>query len=253
VLKEGLCEAIAPKEQILEACRFASTAGEALVGLDDYVARMKEGQEHIFYLTGDNARTLAGSPQLEGFRKRGVEVLLFSDHVDDFWVNVVHEYKGKPLLSVTRSSAELDKIATVADASKESEIKEIPTEPLIAVLKKIYGEQVKDVRATHKLSKSAVCLAVDQGAMDIRFERFLREQKQLASTYAKILEINPDHAVIRSLAERVKDGAGDDDVTIRDVAWVLLDQAKILEGEEITDPAGFSERINNLLTRGLAA
>jgi molecular chaperone HtpG len=126
-------------------------------------------------------------------------------------------------------------------------------EPLIEILKKIYGEQVKDVRVTHKLSSSAVCLAVDQGAMDIRLERFLREQKQLATTYAKILEINPAHAVIRSLASRVKGGAGETDATLRDIALLLLDQAKILEGEEISDPAGFSERINGFLTRGLAA
>jgi molecular chaperone HtpG len=253
VLKEGLCEGVAPKEQILEACRFASTAGDALVSLDDYIARMKEGQEHIFYLTGDNAAHLATSPQLEGFRKRGVEVLLFSDHVDDFWVNVVHEYKGKPLLSVTRSNTELDKITLPASEAEKPKSEDDHSEALIAVLKKIYGDQVKDVRVTHKLARSAVCLAVEQGAMDIRFERFLREQKQLASTYAKILEINPDHAIIRSLARKIGEGASENDATVRDIALVLLDQAKIIEGEEITDPTGFSERINSLLTKGLAA
>jgi len=253
VLKEGLCEAIAPKEQILEACRFASTVGGTLVSLDEYIARMKEGQEHIFYLSGDNAELLARNPQLEGFKKRGAEVLLFTDHVDDFWVNVVHEYKGKKFLSVTRSNAELDKIAVENKEEKKPDGQEARTEPLIAVLKTIYGEQVKDVRVTHKLASAAVCLAVDQGAMDIRLERFLREQKQLAATYAKILEINPDHAVIRSLARRIEAGSTADDATVRDIALVLLDQAKILEGEEVSDPAGFSERINSFLAKGLAA
>lgn len=253
VLKEGLCEAIAPKEQILEACRFASTYSEGLVSLDDYISRMKEGQEHIFYLVGDNAELLARSPQLEGFKKRGVEVLLFSDHVDDFWVNVVPNYKGKPFLSVTRSNTELDKIAGEIKDEAKSQGEETKSEPLIAVLKKIYGEKVKDVRVTHKLSGSAVCLAVEQGAMDIRLERFLREQKQLATTYAKILEINPEHEVIRSLSKRVEGGATEADPTISDIALLLLDQAKILEGEEISDPAGFSQRINHFLAKGLAA
>ena len=253
VLKEGLCEAIAPKEQILEACRFASSAGEGLVSLDSYIERMKEGQEHIFYLTGDNAELLARSPQLEGFRKRGVEVLLFSDHVDDFWVNVVKDYKGKPLMSVTRSNAELDKIAPAENEDKKPTEDNAQMEPLIAVLRSVYGEQVKDVRVTHKLASSAVCLAVEQGAMDIRLERFLREQKQLSATYAKILEINPAHAVIASLARKVEAGANEKDATVRDIALLLLDQAKILEGEEIADPAGFSERINGFLARGLAA
>jgi len=253
VLKEGLCEAIAPKEQILEACRFRSTAGDALVGMDEYVARMKEGQEHIFYLTGDNPELLARNPQLEGFKERGVEVLLFTDHVDDFWVSAVHEYKGKPLLSVTRSNAELDNIAGAEKEEKKSGEPPVQTDALIAALKKIYGEQVKDVRITHKLTSAAVCLAVDQGAMDIRLERFLREQKQLATTYAKILEINPQHPIIHMLAQRVSATDGEGDATVRDTAFLLLDQAKILEGEEITDPAAFSERINSILTKSLAA
>jgi molecular chaperone HtpG len=252
VLKEGLCEPIAPKEQILEACRFHSTHGEGMTSLDDYISRMKPGQEQIFYLAGERIEALRKSPQIEGFMKRGVEVLLFCDHVDDFWVNVVHEYKGKPLMSATRSSAALDKLG---DASQEKqETSEAPKESmdaLIAVLKEIYGSSVKDVRITHKLAKSAVCLAVEDGAMDIRLERFLREQKQLSQTYAKILEINPDHAVIRSLARKVAGGAGKDDSVLRDSALLLLDQAKILEGEEVTDLAAFSERMNHFLSNSL--
>lgn len=257
VLKEGLCEAMSPKEAILEACRFYSTADEKLVSLDEYIARMKPSQEHIFYLTGDNIESLKRSPQLEGFKKRGVEVLLLADHVDDFWVNVVHEYKGKPLLSVTRSNEELDKISGEDTKKEEKKQKEKEAEsniePLIAVLKKIYGSEVKNVRATHKLAESAVCLAVDEGAMDIRLERFLREQKQLATTYSKILEINPEHQVIQYLAAKVAGGASETDSLLSDIAFLLLDQAKIMQGEEITDPTLFSKRINKFLTQGLAA
>jgi molecular chaperone HtpG len=254
VLKEGLCEPIAPKEQILEACRFYSTYGEGMTSLDDYISRMKPGQEQIFYLAGERIESLRKSPQIEGFHERGVEVLLFCDHVDDFWVNVVHEYKGKPLMSATRSSAALDKLGESPD--KKAEEKEAPKEnvdALITVLKEIYGTAVKDVRSTHKLSKSAVCLAVEDGAMDIRLERFLRDQKQLATTYAKILEINPEHAVIRSLAQKVAGGAGKEDPVLQDTALLLLDQAKILEGEEVSDLAAFSERMNQFLAKGLAA
>jgi molecular chaperone HtpG len=256
VLKEGLCEAIAPKEEILSICRFNNTASDTLTSLDEYIARMKQGQDNIFYLTGDRAELLAKSPQLEGFKERGIEVLLFTDHVDDFWVNVVQEYKGKAFKSVTRSNIDIDKIGSTKDAKeqeKENAVEKTEIEPLIAVLKKIYGAQVKDVRITHKLAESAVCLGVEDGAMDIRFERFLREQKQLATTYAKILEINPEHTIIQLLARKVASGADDTDTALRDTAFILFDQAKIMEGEEVLDPAEFSRRINGFLTRSLVA
>lgn len=255
VLKEGLCEATSPKEQILTACRFYSTHGDGLVSLDEYIARMKSAQEHIFYLTGDNLEAMKKSPQLEGFKKRGVEVLLLADHVDDFWVNVVPDFKGKPLMSVTRSNEELDKIEGEAapEEKSQNEAQKADMAPLIEVLKTVYGEEVKNVRVTHKLDESAVCLAVDQGAMDIRLERFLREQKQLSTTYSKILEINPEHEVIRHLAEKVAAGATAEDANLRDIAFVLLDQAKIAQGEEIADPASFALRINRFLARSFAA
>ncbi len=254
-LKEGLCEAMAPKEQLLEVCRFNSSTQADLVSLDSYVGRMKKGQEHIFYLTGDKLEVMANSPQLEGFSKRGVEVLLLTDQVDDFWVNVVGEYKGKPMKSVTRSNVELDTIETTTPAKDDAKDESAKPEltPLLEVLKKIYGAQVKDVRATHKLTESAVCLAVEEGAMDIRFERFMREQKQLGATYAKILEVNATHPIIRSLAQKVANGAGEKDATLQDIAFLLLDQARILEGEEVSDPAAFSKRINSFLAKSLVA
>lgn len=252
VLKEGLCEAIAPKEEILEVCRFHSTNGAGLVSLADYLGRMKERQEHIFYLTGDRLDQMRNSPQVEGFKNRGIEVLLLSDHVDDFWVNVVHEYKGKSFKSVTRSNIELDNIGE-EKKPENKEAEKTTMDPLIAALKTIYGTQVKDVRVTHKLAGSPVCLAVEEGAMDIRFERLMREQKQLAATYAKILEINPSHPVIQSLATRAALANGAEDTIVRDAALLLLDQAKILEGEELMDPAAFSARMTHFLTQGLAA
>lgn len=255
VIKEGLCEAHSPKELILEASRFYSTHGEGLTSLDDYISRMKPGQEHVFYLTGERLENLRKHPQLEGFTKRGIEVLLFADHVDDFWVNVVHKYKDKPLLSVTRSTVDLDKIATLPAEEKAEEQKEKPQEKdistLIAFLKTTYGEEVKDVRTTAKLANSPVCLAVGEGDMDIRMERFLVENKQLPSRSAKILEINPHHPIIQTLMARVAQKGTSDEAA--DMAWLLLDQARILEGDEVGDPAAFTWRMNSYLQKALAA
>jgi len=273
VLKEGLCEGTTPREQILEACRFYSTLpspsgrgqgegphpnllpkGEgALTSLDGYVSRMKEGQDTIYYLTGDRLETLQSSPQLEGFAKRGIEVLLFSDHVDDFWVNVVFDYKGKKFKSVTRADIDLDNLNEEVKEEKKPEEKEHDSETtaLCQRMKQILGDKIRDVRTTNKLTGSAVCLAVEEGAMDIRLERFLIEQKQIANASAKILEINPEHSIIRSLVSKLNNT--ESSLEIDDVTWMLFDQARILEGEEIIDPAAFTRRLQAFVEKSLAA
>lgn len=255
VLKEGLCEATPAREQILEVCRFASTfaADDKLASLDEYVSRMKEGQEEIYYLTGENIGALRASPQLEGFAKRGIEVLLMSDHVDDFWVNVVFDYKGKKLKSVTRSDIKLDQMS---EDNKDGQKESAPeNDNAIAALcermKTIFGDKVRDVRTTSKLTSSAVCLAVEEGAMDFRLERFLVEQKQIAVGSAKILEINPEHTIIRSLAKKVSHHEATQEV--EDVVWLLFDQARLLEGEPITDPAAFTRRLQSFVEKSMAA
>jgi len=257
VLKEGLCESASPREQILETCRFHSTASasDIYTTLDGYISRMKEGQEQIFYLTGDRIETLRSSPQLEGFAKRGIEVLLLCDHVDDFWVNVVFEYKGKKFKSVTRADIDLDHLGEEKKEEKEEksekqEEADAQVKELCERIKAILGDKVKDVRTTSKLTNSAVCLAVEEGAMDIRLERFLIEQKQLSQTSAKILEINPEHSIIRSLVRKLTSASPDE---IEDVTWLLFDQARILEGEEITDLAAFTRRLQGFVEKSLAA
>ncbi len=269
VLKEGLCESIAPKENILEVCRFYSTYSVdegKLIGLEEYIERMKDGQENIYYLTGDNVESMKNHPQLEGFKKRGIEVLLLTDHVDDFWVNVVQKFKDKTFKSVTRVGDELENIDSnlekdkddkdngdkKSDKAKDNE----KISKLISWLKQVYGEDVKDIRTTAKLTDSPVCLAVEEGGMDIRLERFLREQKQLpAEAYAKILEINPQHPIITALADRLATSgeSADSDDELKDAAFLLLDQARIVEGEEIANPSEFSRRLTTFLSRGLAA
>ncbi len=258
VLKEGLCEAIAPKEQILEACCFHSTAHQTdeadLTRLDTYIECMKEGQDTIYFLTADSLDAARANPQLEGFRKRGLEVLLLTDHVDDFWVNVVSEYKGKKLKSVTRVGNDLDAFTAEESEEKKEQIDALPEaqiQSLIAALKATYGEEVLDVRATTKLDESPVCLAVEEGAMDIRLEQFMRAQKQYPGRTSKILEINITHPIIRALAGKVQDEILPEDAA--EAAWLLLDQARLVEGEEISNPGAFSRRISQFLAKGLAA
>jgi molecular chaperone HtpG len=255
VIKEGLCETIAPKEEILEICRFFTTDASGTTSLDDYISRMKPDQQHIFFATGDRLDALQSSPQLEGFRKRGIEVLLFTDHVDDFWVNVVNSFKSKEFKSITRADIDLDKLGKSDDDTEKNDSAIAHTDEikvLIENLKTIYGDQVKDVRVTHKLEGSPVCLAVGERDMDIRLEQFLRENKQLPdASYAKILEINPDHPIIKKLADKLSKDASNAEA--KDVAFLLLDQAKILEGEELTKPADFSRRMSYFLERSLAA
>ena len=256
VLKEGLCEAVSPREQLLEVCRFYSTTteGEGITSLDSYIERMKEGQDTIFYLTGERLEALRASPQLEGFAKKGIEVLLLSDHVDDFWVNVISEYKGKKLKSVTRADIDLDHVSGEAPDGSKEDTKPDQDESMQALcqrIQSILGDSVKDVRTTNKLTNSAVCLAVEEGAMDFRLERFLIEQKQIATATAKILEINPQHPIIRSLADKLtSDDASSD---IEEVSWLLLDQARIVEGENISDPAAFTRRLQRFVEKSLAA
>jgi len=243
VLKEGLCESYSPREQILEVCRFASTTHENTT-LDEYIARMKPGQEEIYHVSGESVAALKANPQLEGFAARGVEVLLFTDHVDDFWLNVVHDYKGKKFKSITRSDIALDKFEKVDDEKKE-ELPKDTVDALCKRMKEVLGEHVKEVRATHKLGSSAVCLSTQEGSMDFRFERFLLEQKQLATASAKILEVNPSHPIIKALSNKL-DGSDD-------VIWLLFDQARILEGEGVLNAADFTRRLQGFVEKSLAA
>lgn len=255
VLKEGLCEMSTSKELLLETCVFNSTQDSGLHSLDDYVERMEESQEYIYYLTGDRLDTLRHHPQLEGFAEKGIEVLLLHDHVDDFWVTVTPDFKGKKFKSVLTAGEELEKLSNKADAKKQDKPEEKADDEsinkLIAELKLIYGDQVQDVRATSKLTESPVCLAIEDGAMSMRMERFLVEHKQLSGTSARILEINPKHPIVKFLAKELSSGKADDG--IKDTAYILLDQARIIEGEELTDPGAFTRRINALLSKGIAA
>ena len=251
VLKEGIYEDRENSDAILELARFRSTAGEGFVSLEDYVGRMKPGQEAIYTIAGDFIETVAKSPQLEGFRARGIEVLYLTDPVDEFWTSAVGEYKKKEFKSVTRGAADLDKIADTDKKDETDEKQASDVAALVAVLKLALGDAVKDVRASKRLTDSAVCLIADEHDMDIHLERLLRQHRQLGADSKRILEINPKHALIAQLVRLAgKDGAAD---ALCDFAWILLDQARILEGEPLPDPALFAKRLSSVLAKGLAA
>lgn len=204
---------------------------------------MKPEQQDIYYLSGEDLESLRNSPQIEGFAKRGIEVLFFTDHVDDFWVSIAHEYKGKKFKSATRADIDLEPKEEVEKDKKEE--KEIT--PLIEIFKKELGDKVKDVRISKKLESSPVVLSVGEGDMDIRMEKFLRENRQLPYASSKILEINPNHKLILALAEK------GETQEVRDMINILFDQAVIMEGESVKDLKAFSTRLNQLLEKALAA
>ena len=254
VLKEGIYEDSSQRERILGLARFRSTSGDEPQSLDSYVGRMKEGQEAIYYIAGENADAVSKSPQLEGFRAKGVEVLLMIDPVDEFWLGSIGNYKDRPFKSVTRGGADLAKIKTGAAGETEgakTEAQKAASEisGLVALFKLTLKDAVKDVRASERLTDSPVCLVADEGDMDMHLERLLRQHKQLDRGLKRILEINPRHPLIKRLALDVsKKGAS---ARIEDYAYLLLDQARIVEGETPSDPAAFSRRLASALEQGL--
>jgi molecular chaperone HtpG len=253
VLKEGLYEDPQNRESLLGLARFRTTGKpDAWTSLAEYVGRMKPGQEAIFTIAGDDAKALAASPQLEGYAKRGVEVLLLTDPIDEFWMNAVGRFQDKPFKSVTRGAADLSKIPLPEGAAKQEEDAAQPNDigALVALLRLSLQDEVKDVRVSQRLTDSAVCLVADESDLDIHLERMLRQHKQLDTESKRILELNPDHALVKALAAEVpKPGAAD---RLGDMARLLLDQARIAEGDKVPDPAGFARRLNAALVKALS-
>ena len=246
VLKEGLVEDVALRDRILELCRFAFSGSGDLTSLTDYVSRMKEGQEAIFYIAGEDAAKLAQSPHLEGFKAKGVEVLLLSDHVDEFWLQHITEFDGKPFKSITRGAADLDEIKAEQAEAEEDKPEEADLSSLIDAIKAELGDAVKDVRPSKRLTDSPVCLIADDGDMDVNLERLLKRHGQLQQGAPRVLELNPSHKIIVKLAERAKDGKDD---LLENAAHLLLDQARIVEGEAPADPPEFARRLANVLEK----
>jgi molecular chaperone HtpG len=249
VMKEGLYEDADNRERLLELARFRSTHGPGWTSLADYVGRMKEGQNAIYYISGESHAALRTSPQLEQALAKGVEVLLLDDPVDEFWVPEVEKFQGKELRSLTRGEVDLADVKGEEKAADEPKVAEDALKRLIARLKLALGEDVSDVRASKRLRESAVCLvAADQG-LDMRLERFLKQHSQLGDLSKRVLEVNPTHELVRKMAELAKDTSKG--LEFEELSRLLLDQARIIEGEPIPDPGAFSRRMSSFLARGL--
>jgi molecular chaperone HtpG len=245
-LKEGLCEGSQDNASLMEICLFNNTASDKKITLDEYIKEMKDGQKTIYYLSGEDPEKLKNSPQIEGLIKQGINVLLFTDHVDDFWVSVNSQYKEYEVKSATRSDIAPENIN---DTSEQKDITSEVHENLVNYFKECLGNTIKDVKISKKLTSSPVCLVVDQNSMDIRMERFLVEQKQLNKISAKILEINPCHKIIK----KIELDLGDENKRSAnsELVKLLFDQACILEGEVIKDSPSFSKRLIDIIEKSI--
>ena len=241
VLKEGVGEDFANRERIAKLLRFSSTHDDGedqTVSLADYLARMKEGQDRIYYITAESFLAAKNSPHLEIFRKRGIEVLLLSERVDEWLVANFPEHEGKALASVAKGELDLSKLET-EDEKKEQQKQASEHRALVARLKDALGERVKDVRVTSRLTQSPSCLIADEHDMGGNLSRILKAAGQKAPLAKPILEINPGHPMVRRLEE--------EKARFADWSNLLFDQALLAEGGQLEDPAGFVRRMNELM------
>lgn len=245
VLKEGIGEDYAYRERIAKLLRFVSTHSETdeqTVSLDDYIARMKEGQEKIYYVTADSLKAARSSPHLEIFRKKAIEVLLLSERVDEWLVANLSEYAGKTLQSVAKGSLDLGKLENEAE-KKEQEKEADEYKELITKMKEVLGERIKDVRITFRLTESPACLVVDTYDMSGNLERLLKSAGQKVPDTKPILEINPHHPMVQRLKY--------EEAKFSDWSNILFDQALLAEGGQLEEPASFVKRLNELLLQNI--
>ncbi|NKJ01685.1 molecular chaperone HtpG [Novosphingobium sp. SG707] len=245
VLKEGLYEDFERRETLLRLARFkTTTSGGEWRSLEDYVAGMKENQTAIYYATGSDIDRIAASPQLEGFRARGIEVLLLPDQVDSFWVRGGIDMGGKPFKSVTQGAADLSLIPLPEGAETPKAEASDDVSSFLVFIKDTLGEAVSDVRASDRLTDSAVCLVASESGLDRQLEKLLANAGQAPAGTKPVLEVNPAHPQIARLAALPAQ-----DELRADAAHLLLDEARIIDGEQPLDPRAFAERLGRLMAR----
>ena len=242
VLKEGIGEDFTNRERLAKLFRFASTHADEGVSLADYVARMKDGQEAIYIVTADSLAAAKSSPQLEIFRKKGLEVLLLIDRVDEWMLSHLYEFEGKPLQSVAKGAVDLDKLLDEDEKKRASAVAE-SFKPTLDKLKTALADRAKDVRVTTRLVDSPACLVVDEGDMSGHLARMLKQAGQSAPKSQPILEVNPEHALVKKMAAEA-----DNSARFNDLAHILFDQAMLAEGGQLDDPAAYVARVTQLLS-----
>ena len=249
VIKEGIHEDFTNKENILDISLFYSSKSKDLITIEEYLNNKKKDQNEIYYISGDNIENLINSPQMETFIKNDIEVLLFIDPVDEFWIPNISEYKKCTFKSITKGSIDIDKFKDKKDNKKNVE-KDENINKLIAYMKSHFGEKVKDVKISTRLTDSPVCFVAEENAMDIHLENLLKKHKHLDQVTTKVLEINPDHKIIKNLS--LLDFTNTKNKSkCAEVSDMLLNQAKIIEGIPLDDSKAFCQSINNLMAKDI--
>ena len=236
ILKEGIWEDAEYRAELAPLLRFRSSTQDDWTSLPDYVTRMPEGQEAIYYLSGEAADAMKTSPQLEGFRAKGFEVLLMSDSIDSFWPERLDSFEGKPLRSVTQAAEDLGKGEDQPDIS-----------PLLAAIKTALGDRVADVRSTGRLTDSVVVLASDGKGPDLAMQRLMRRAGRAMMPAKPVLELNPRHKLIEALSTKLEDHT-----LITEASETLLDLAQVQDGDLPADAGAFARRVTSLLVASLA-
>lgn len=243
VLKEGPVEDASNRDAVLKLLRFASTHNDnenQTVALEDYVSRMKQGQEKIYYITSDNYTAAKNSPHLEIFAKKGIEVLLMSDRVDEWMMGHVSEFDGKSMQSVAKGELDLDKIEGADNEDKDKKPSK-GSKKIVKRIKKVLGDQVEDVRVSKRLTKSPSCIVLNEHDMAMYMQNLLKQAGQEMPSSKPVLEINPDHPMLAQMKDQT------DDQRFADWSALLLDQAVLAEGGQLEDPAGFVQRMNDIM------
>jgi molecular chaperone HtpG len=241
VLKEGVGDDAANRERIARLLRFRSTVQDAEpeVSLADYVGRMKDKQKHVFYVTADTLEAARSSPHLEIFRKKGVEVLLLTDRVDEWMLSFLTEFDGRQLASVAKGALHLDELADEVEKAEQQKTSD-EYRALVDAAKAALADRVKDVRVTLRLTDSPACLVADEHEMSGHLQRLLKAAGQKAPSAKPILELNPHHPLV----QRLKDA---DATRMKDWLELLVDQAVLAEGGQLDDPGAFVKRLNGML------
>ena len=254
VLKEGLYEDLERKDTLLELARFSNNENDDLISLEDYVNAMEKNQKDIYYIAADTKSQALSSPHLEGFKSKGIKVLVMADPIDQFWLSMAGQFKEKNFVSITQGEIDLDNIKSDKKDPKNKDTKKDDVDKkftnLIAHLKASLGQNVKDIRLTSKLTDSPACLVADKGDMDVAMENLMKQRDPNYQGAPRILEINPEHALVEKMNKLLSDKKHNN--LVDDAGTLLFEQARMMEGKLPSDPTKFAKIMNNFLVKGVS-